>query len=740
MLATILLASPLAAARAQTGQDGGADAAAAQPEPIDTARALEAAAAYYDHLAAHAPGMVEPLVDYSGLSGKPGKCDANAKPKVHAILIGASVAGAPFDPLDGPENDIDLIAASLSARGVADDDMVVLVGGDASRAVTAQSFLDTIDAVNCGDHVLLYFSGGALRAGALLDRILPQDMIDTFADVPIADTWMPGVYTPGDRPTAAIRWAARAGLYLALNQQEDGVTEVLSAPDISDFVTNLRNRMVDVTVALDTSSASDADLAARQAEAGDTSIWSVETSGENATEAAYVVPTQLLPAHGKFAAFYASTADRDAQELGFDNGDGSDTIYGAFTFRLANVIQNRDSVTVRALTESLKMLPQREGQAVQRYRVEATDPEMAMFTDLSRPLPPTEPIVITKPAPTRSAAAMERPEIDIEGVVNWSAPVKAVLVDGKVATLKPDNTFRYSATLKPGLNSFEVVALTADGRTHEKKLDLVFEGDKKALEGDGTRYAVIIANQNYDRTKSGFDALATPFADADAVAALLTRKYGFRTEAKLPDGSTVGLVLKDATRRDIETALYKIGLVVGEKDTVLIYYAGHGIYEEKTTIAFWVPSDAEAGVPISYLSASTIAEAVQRMQAGKVIVISDSCFSGALLRGAGTEQKIDDANRERALLALSQRRTRILISSGNNEPVADSGGKGHSVFARALITGLEDMPHDSFSARELFDGYLLPLVVANADQEPQYRPIERSGHEGGDVVFVRQGQ
>jgi len=46
-------------------------------------------------------------------------------------------------------------------------------------------------------------------------------------------------------------------------------------------------------------------------------------------------------------------------------------------------------------------------------------------------------------------------------------------------------------------------------------------------------------------------------------------------------------------------------------------------------------------------------------------------------------------------------------------------------------------PH-SFSARELYDGYLLPLVVGNADQEPQYRPIERSGHEGGDIVFVRK--
>ena len=50
------------------------------------------------------------------------------------------------------------------------------------------------------------------------------------------------------------------------------------------------------------------------------------------------------------------------------------------------------------------------------------------------------------------------------------------------------------------------------------------------------------------------------------------------------------------------------------------------------------------------------------------------------------------------------------------------------------------MRYDAFSARELFDGYLLPLVIANADQEPQFRPIERAGHEGGDIVFVRKGK
>ena len=126
------------------------------------------------------------------------------------------------------------------------------------------------------------------------------------------------------------------------------------------------------------------------------------------------------------------------------------------------------------------------------------------------------------------------------------------------------------------------------------------------------------------------------------------------------------------------------------------------------------------------------------MQAGNVILISDSCFSGALMRGGpGVEEEIADADRIEALLRKSKRRSRILISSGNNEPVSDIGGAGHSVFAAALLNGLENMEYDAFSALELFNGYILDAVSANADQEPQYRPIERVGHDGGDVVFVR---
>lgn len=182
--------------------------------------------------------------------------------------------------------------------------------------------------------------------------------------------------------------------------------------------------------------------------------------------------------------------------------------------------------------------------------------------------------------------------------------------------------------------------------------------------------------------------------------------------------------------------LYQVSRIAGARDTVLIFYAGHGIYEQATQGAFWLPIDARAGLPTSYLSAATISNAILRLEAGNVLVISDSCYSSALLRGGGSAEAVE-GDRLRALQRLADKRSRVVIASGGNEPVADGGGDGHSVFARALLTRLEGMDEDAFSARELFDRFLLPMVVGQASQEPQYRPIERSGHEGGDVVFAR---
>src|SRR5262245_31128307 len=87
----------------------------------DSSDPLKAAAAYSAYLGENAPGLVDALVDYSEENSKPQKCDRNQKPRVAAVLIGATDAGAPFNKLSGPDNDVELIYNSLLARGVDQD-------------------------------------------------------------------------------------------------------------------------------------------------------------------------------------------------------------------------------------------------------------------------------------------------------------------------------------------------------------------------------------------------------------------------------------------------------------------------------------------------------------------------------------------------------------------------------------------------------------------------------------------
>ena len=43
--------------------------------------------------------------------------------------------------------------------------------------------------------------------------MLLRELLDQYSDVAISDIWSADLYAPGDRPTAAMRWVQRAGLY-----------------------------------------------------------------------------------------------------------------------------------------------------------------------------------------------------------------------------------------------------------------------------------------------------------------------------------------------------------------------------------------------------------------------------------------------------------------------------------------------------------------------------------------------
>ncbi len=75
--------------------------------------------------------------------------------------------------------------------------------------------------------------------------------------------------------------------------------------------------------------------------------------------------------------------------------------------------------------------------------------------------------------------------------------------------------------------------------------------------------------------------------------------------------------------------------------------------------------------------------------------------------------------------------------SGGNEPVSDSGNGGHSVFADAFLKALKEEDKTSFTAEELYYGYIKKSIAGKSDQVPEYNTIKNSGHDGGDFVFKK---
>ena len=89
------------------------------------------------------------------------------------------------------------------------------------------------------------------------------------------------------------------------------------------------------------------------------------------------------------------------------------------------------------------------------------------------------------------------------------------------------------------------------------------------------------------------------------------------------------------------------------------------------------------------------------------------------------------------LQRMVKKKSRTALTSGGVEPVSDSGGGGHSIFAKYFLSLLEEN-EEVIDATQLFSR-LRRNVVDNSLQTPEYGNIHQAGHDGGDFLFVRQG-
>jgi hypothetical protein len=139
---------------------------------------------------------------------------------------------------------------------------------------------------------------------------------------------------------------------------------------------------------------------------------------------------------------------------------------------------------------------------------------------------------------------------------------------------------------------------------------------------------------------------------------------------------------------------------------------------------------------VHWLSNTTITDALKAMQAKHVLVVADSCYAGALMRGIEVMEQQRYSDRDAYVVRLVEKRSRTVLTSGGLEPVLDSGGGQHSVFAKAFLAVLQENA-DILEGQQLFSALRRPVVV-NAAQTPEYSDIRYAGHEGGDFLFVRR--
>ncbi len=235
------------------------------------------------------------------------------------------------------------------------------------------------------------------------------------------------------------------------------------------------------------------------------------------------------------------------------------------------------------------------------------------------------------------------------------------------------------------------------------------------LSPTGKYYALLIGNSNYVKWSS----LKSPVNDVNEIKKVLERKYNFEKVISVING----------TRKDIFKAINQLTKITTDKDYVLIYYSGHG--DIRSTQSYWIPIDgAKDYDPTEWINIRDIEVYLENeISAHHLAVMVDSCYFAVASKG---KTKVDNKNKSLAYSKLLNRRARIILSSGSNEPVEDTTEK-HSKFAKSFIQSLKNN-EKAIRLSEITENIFIDH--AGSRQQPYHARIMKWGHGGGDFIFI----
>jgi len=275
--------------------------------------------------------------------------------------------------------------------------------------------------------------------------------------------------------------------------------------------------------------------------------------------------------------------------------------------------------------------------------------------------------------------------------------------------------FQFSYQVFAATNVIKVKAKTPGGSSQE--IDL-YSG----------YHALVIGCGNYQQD---WPTLPNATKDAQVVGKMLKDM-----------GWDVNLVLDPDTKM-VEDSFAKLITGAGREPDrgILIWYSGHGYTlneADGSKLGYIVPTNApnpvkdEFGFMRTAISMRDIETLVKRIFSKHVLVIFDSCFSGAIFRmvRAAPSQYIN----EKVAAPVRQ-----FITAGNEDEQVPDKSVFKDVLLKGIRDGYGDINEDGYITGEELGAYLSEEVVnySRGAQHPQFGKINNPALDRGDFVFVK---
>jgi uncharacterized caspase-like protein/Tol biopolymer transport system component len=283
--------------------------------------------------------------------------------------------------------------------------------------------------------------------------------------------------------------------------------------------------------------------------------------------------------------------------------------------------------------------------------------------------------------------------------------------------------------LKEGRNEIVVTAVDRDNQSSTRKLTVTRVTDK------GKIWAVVIGISQYKSVR------ALQYADKDASA---FHDY-LLTYVGIPKEQMTLLTNEQATlsalKRTLGTDLKR---KAGEKDTVIIYYAGHGAPESEASATdddglekYIVPYDADPNdLYTTGLPMREVETIFQRLSPERVIFITDSCYSGATAGRTFQTASRRAVVSEAFLSRLSKGKGRVVLTASRASEVSEERDNlGHGVFTYYLLEGLKgkaDQDGDGIVTVDEVYAYVSKAVPEATGQNQH--PVKKGEVEGQLVL------